>query len=278
MDLLQPFAGQHAIQSAAFSLEFAKELNVAEVERLRVAATALKNDFPKLTDQQRTTISFQIGLGEQGGSIPQPAAMDVGGFVLERLGSEQGHAQPLRLIVVSRENVTIVINDYTRWEKFRSDINNYLSTLLQSINVQKGVAGISLQIADIFIWRSDPADLNMTEVFSEKSKYLVANAFDPSILFWHSHHGYVFEQTTPINFQQLDNININRTINSGEHQLQILTSHKITFPRPLYKFLDVNKEKISSILDTLHEKNKDILRDVLTPSLQLKINLNAEKE
>ena len=277
MDLLQPFAGQHAIQSAAFSLEFAKELDVAEVGRLRVAAAELKNDFPKLTDQQRTTISFQIGSGEQSASIPQPAAMDAGGFILERPGSEQGREQPLRLIVVSRESITVVINDYTRWEKFRSDINNYLSTLLQSINAQKGVAGISLQIADVFIWHSDPADLNVAEVFSENSKYLVANAFEPNILFWHSHHGYVLQQAVPVNFQQLDNININRTFNAGEHQFQILTSHKVTFASPLYKFLDVNKEKISSILDSLHGRNKEILKNVLMPSIQAKINLNGER-
>lgn len=277
MELLQPFAGQHAIQSAAFSLEFAKELDVAEVERLRLAAAELKNDFPKLTDQQRTTFSFQIGSGEQSASIPQPAAMDAGGFILERPSSEQGNVQPLRLIVVSRESLTIVINDYTRWEKFRSDISNYLSTLLQSINAQKGVAGISLQIADVFIWRSDPADLNMSKVFSVKSKYLAANVFDPCVLFWHSHHGYLLEQSAPVNFQQLDNVNINRTINAGEHQLQILTSHKATFARPLYKFLDINRDRIFSTLDSLHGKNKEILRDVLVPDLQVKINLNGER-
>jgi uncharacterized protein (TIGR04255 family) len=278
MNLLQPFAGQHAIQSAAFSLEFAKEMDVAELQCLRVAAAELKNDFPKLTDQKLTTISFQIGSGEQDASIPQTAAMDTGGFILDRPSSEQGQVQSLRLIVVSRKSITVVINDYTRWEKFRSDINSYLSILLKSINAQKGVLGISLQIADVFNWRSDPADLNVAEVFSKESKYLMSNVFEPDILFWHSHHGCLLQQALPVNFQQLDNININKTFSTGEHQFQILTSHKVTFQSPLYKFLDVNKEKVFSILDNLHVRNKEILKDVLMPKIQAKINLNGKRK
>lgn len=278
MDLLQPFAGQHAIQSAAFALEFATELDVAEVSMLRLAAADLKNDFPKLTDQQRTTFSFQVGVDPHGPSTPPSAAMDPGGFILERPSSEQGQVQPLRIIVVSRESITVVINDYTRWDKFRSDIGRYLTTLLQGINVQKGVVGISLQIVDTFIWRSDPADLDINEVFSKNSRYLVSNAFEPSALLWHSHHGFLVEKTAPINFQQLDNVNVSRNLVAGTNQLQILTSHKATFASPLYKILDVNRVQFSSVLDSLHDKNKEILRDILTAAVQLKISLNRKGE
>ncbi|MBK6998668.1 MAG: TIGR04255 family protein [Rhodoferax sp.] len=274
IDLLLPFAGQHAIQSAVFALEFSTELDVGEIGRLRLAAKGLKNEFPKLTDQHRTTVSFQMG-PEQHPS----ASMDPGGFILERLGSEQGQlqAQPLRVIVVSRENILIVINDYTRWEKFSFDISHYLTTLLKSINAQKGVSGISLQITDTFIWRSDPADLDLSKVFTIGSRYLVSNVFEPKALLWHSHHGFLVEQEDPIKFQQLDNINVSRNIVAGTHQLQILTSHKATFPNPVYKILDASREKIFSVLNLLHEKNKEILKNLLTDDVQLKVNLNGQR-
>lgn len=272
LDHLYPFAGQHAIQSATFALDFSTELDVAEISRLRAAAVALKNDFPNLTDQHRTTFSFHPNQQDQS---PSPAtAVDIGGFSMERPSSTVGN-QPLRLIGVSRENIVVIIQDYTRWDKFKSDVERYLSVLLQSINAQKGISGIGLQISDMFVWKADPLDLDLAEVFSSKTRYLVPNVFSPGTNPWHSHHGYLTDHTPARSFQQLDNVNVSKNLVSGETQLQVLTSHKVTFLRPLYKILDANRTRISEILDTLHGTNKSILSDLLTPEVQSMINLNV---
>ncbi len=149
---------------------------------------------------------------------------------------------------------------------------------MESINAQKGVISIGLQISDVFIWKADPADLNVMEVFAEQTPFLVSNALDPKIPLWHSHHGYVEEESEPLNYTRLNNVNIGRTMINGVHQIQILTSHKATFGKILYKVLDVHKENISMVLNELHAKNKAILSALLSPELQEKIKLNAGKE
>ena len=273
LDNLFPFAGQHAIQSAAFAVDFSAELDVGEIARLRLAAAELKGDFPNVSDQKRMMLQFNSGL--QGAS--SSAATSDGGFVLDRPASGALPAPPSRGIAVSRENVLVFVNDYTRWARFRADVERYLSVLLKSVNAQKGVRSIGLQFTDAFSWRADPVDLNLSEVFSKESKYLSPNIFSNDLGLWHSHHGYMMEKTEPVPFQQLDNVNVSRNELHGL-QLQVLTSHKATFQKPLYKMLDANKEKIFAVLDSLHQKNKEILANVLTQEVQEKIGLNAAKD
>ena len=280
LDYLHPFAGQHAIQSAIFALDFTSELELNELTRLKLSAAELSADFPKISDQHRATLRVQIKSGKPN-SGESTAAMDAGGFVMERPSPSQiGQTPPIRFINVTRENIVIVINDYTRWAKFKADVDRYLSILLKSVNAQKGIASVGLQFTDAFAWKADPEDLDLSEVFSTKTEYLVPSVFKRGSQLWHSHHGYLLEQTKPIEFQQLDNVNISRTV-VGPHQqlqLQVLTSHKATFARPLYKILDSNRMKLSQIADLLHTKNKEILADILTEAVQSKIGLSASEE
>lgn len=275
LDYLIPFAGQHAIQSAAFAIDFATQLDVAEVTRLRTAADALKGDFPVIADQHRTTLHMPVGPNPQ---APTPSAIhDVGGFVMDRPApSAPAGTAALRRIIVSRENVVVIINDYTRWDKFKSDVDRYLNILLASINAQKGVASIGLQITDAFTWNGDPSELKVSEIFEQSSPYLAMNSLNPAASLWHSHHGYMVERETPARYNQLDNINISRTIVDGIHRIEILTSHKASFDRPLYKVLDANRAKVASILEALHARNKEILGALLSPEVQAKINLNPK--
>ena len=274
---LQPFAGQHAIQSAALALDFSSELDIGEVGRLRAAADLMKAEFPNIADQQRAMVQMAVGVGQSG--LPT-TTMDAGGFVMERRPPSllPSAIPPQRSIIVNRESVIIVINDYTRWDKFKSDAERYLSSLLSSVNAQKAVASIGLQINDVFLWKADPADLDLAEVFAAKTPYLTPNVFSKDMLLWHSHHGYLKDEKSPAEHKQLTNINVARADVNGSQQLQILTSHKAIFARPLYKFLDANREKIASVLDCLHLENKRILGELLSTALQEKISLNKSKD
>ncbi|MDD2892894.1 MAG: TIGR04255 family protein [Halothiobacillaceae bacterium] len=278
LDQLHPFAGQHAVQSAAFAVDFSTELDVGEVGLLRAAAAGLRADFPEIADNHLTTLRFQVGSGQQDLPVSPAAKYDVGGFVIQRPADGVDPVAPVRQIVVSRKNVVIVINNYTRWAKFKTDIERYLNVLLNPVNAQKGVSSVGIQFSDAFVWRADPDELNLAEVFSTNTQYLVPSVFKKGATLWHSHHGYLVEQADPVVYQQLDNINVSRNLVAGAQQLQILTSHKATFAKPLYKILNSNKDKVSKIMDFLHSTNKGILADLLTDEVQTKISLNTQKD
>lgn len=277
LEQLQPFAGQHAIQSSTFAMDFATELDVSEVSTLRASATGLKGDFPDIKDQRRTTFSVAMFAGQ---STAPAATHDVGGFILNRPSPASTPAQPtsLRTISVTRENLIATVFDYTRWDRFKADIDRYMNILLAPINSHKGISSIGLQIVDVFNWRGDPGDLVLSEVFRDGSRYLAPNSLTKEALLWHSHHGFLSEQNAPLGFQQLDNINVSRNVQNGTHQIQILTSHKATFSKPIYKFIDVNRENLTRILDQLHLKNKYMLSETLSDPMLAKIGLNATKD
>lgn len=270
LDNLHPFTGQHAIQSAVFALSFSSELDIGEVGSLQAASAALKGDFPVLAEQQRTTISMQVGPGAK--SSPD-ASSEVGGFILERPALVPNEPK-LRLIIVNRTDIVVVVNDYTRWDKFTSDIDRYLSVLLAPIDSHKAISSIGLQFNDVFLWKADPVELNLDEVFVNGSPYLPSNVFSSTML-WHSHHGYLINEAAPVKHQQLDNINVSRVEVQGEHQLQILTSHRATFENPLYKGWSDKNLILFNIRENLHKTNKKLLAALLTPAAQQKINLNG---
>lgn len=273
LDYLQPFAGDHAIQSAALALDFSSELEVSEVRRVRAAAAGLLGDFPVEHEQHRTTV--QMSVGPMAGSTS--TVQDLGGFILQKPSPLASNPQtpPLRQIVLSRGSVVIAVADYTRWARFKADTDRYLDTLLKPINAQKGIASIALQIVDAFIWRGDPDDLNLGEILNPQSALLTPNIFKQAATAWHSHHGYIVSQDQPVRHQLLENINLNRIIVDGAHQIQIVTSHKLTFERPIYKVLDASRQKVSDLIDKQHSRNKEILASLLSPELQEKIKLNG---
>ena len=86
----------------------------------------------------------------------------------------------------------------------------------------------------------------------------------------------MIDHTTPIKNQQLDNINVSRTEVAGIPHIQILTSHRVTFSEPLYKFWSFNKTNVLEILKLLHDSNKAILKSLLTEAVQDKIKLNIK--
>ena len=272
LDHLHPFAGQHAIQSAVFVLNFANELDVGETSSIRVEATKLQNEFPVQIDRTRTTVHMQIG---PMAAPPPSSIVEVDGFEMARPASVAGEPNR-RSIIVSRTGIVVVVNDYTRWDKFKSDVDNYLSVLFAPVDAQKAVASIGLQFNDIFFWKADPSELQLKEVFAADNPYLAPNVF-LSPLLWHSYHGYFVSTEHPVRHQQLDNINVSRVAENEEHQLQILTSHQATLEKPLYKGWSGNKSILLAIQDSLHAKNKGILAKLLTDELQKKINLNGSE-
>ena len=273
LDNLHPFSSQHAIESAAFALEFSSELDVGELTALRLAAANLSSDFPVTLDKRVTTVNFQVAPDSASASASEAQA---GGFTMNRVAPSLPES-PIRFIDVGLNGIVVVVKDYTRWDKFKSDIDRYLSALLAPIDSQKAVSSLGIQFNDIFLWKADPEELELSKVFSLDNPYIARNSFALPTS-WHSHHGYLVSNTEPVQHLQLDNINVSRVVSNGTDQIQILTSHRVTLEKPLFKGWSAQKAILTTFQDKLHEQNKVILNNLLSPAAQLKINLNGLKE
>lgn len=271
LDNLYPHAGNHAIQSMVFALEWpaeltgASSLNVAQVRD--AAKQALGTEFQQVEDQMAFTMSMPMA------SVSASSAMATGqphlsGFALKRHSHVPGW--PSRAITVSPENLLIQINDYTRWAAVRADVQRYLNVLMPLVGAHRPVVAVGQQVVDMFNWKADPQQLVLSEVFREGGKMLPPHIFELTDL-WHSHHGYVTRHTEPTEFQQLDNVNVSRVMLNGVHTLQILCSHRAQYQQPQFIKTPTHVEQVLALHDRLHNDNKSVLSELLTDGVKAKL-------
>lgn len=270
---LYPFAGNHAIQNAAFAIEWSDELTISELLAISLAiGTELKTDFPKVTPQHTQKISFTVDASAPGGSsnyFPNP---ELSSYSFEK-PSQFGNAQSARSMILSKSNLIVLINDYSRWDNVWADVKRYISIVLPKLP-NKPIQNIGLQYSDVFTWKDDPKSFNSALVFRENSPYIVPNVHNASGL-WHCHHGYLVDRTDPVQHTCLDNVNVNLLDTSGVLSLQIVTSHRATFASPLWFKGENDLTTISDTMNILHNVNKNIMYNLLNEDVCKKINLKA---
>lgn len=266
---LYPFAGNHAIQSAVFAIEWPTELTEIDLRKLRPVVDSLRSDFPNIQEQRLVTLNVTPGVAQSN----EARVEALGGFMLTRPSTLLTGTS--RTMALNRSSCVINLSDYTRWDKALSDVQRYLNVLLPAIDRPLNVLG--LQYLDVFMWRDKPEKLNLSEVFRAESKFLPANVFALPGL-WHSHHGYFDDAAEPVLCRQLDNINVSRAENEGGHLIQVLTSHRINFAELLWDKTANKGETIVTLLERMHDRNKEILKDLLSPAVQELVQLNKKQE
>ena len=269
---LYPFAGNHAIQNVTFAVEWSNELTSTELMQIQsVLEPQLKAEFSKITPQNTQKFSFSMDAAAPGTPNFTPT-FELSGFSYEK-PSHFGNAQSARSMALSKLNLVILINDYSRWDSVWSDVKRYLSIILPEVK-NNPIHNIGLQYSDIFTWKADPKTFDSKLEFRENSAYLVSNIHNLSGL-WHSHHGYIVEREHPQKHTGLDNINVNLLDNAGTRSLQIITSHRTTFSDPIWYKGDAELASISEIMAILHRGNKEIMYNLLSDDVCKKINLKA---
>lgn len=276
LEHLYPYAGHHAIQSAIAVVEWADNSGggVLQQETLAViveTAKVLLNEmgFPDQEILQVMQVAMGPGLPAAGGQT-----FTLGGLRASKRGSTPG--TQARSVMLTRENLLVQINDYTRWSKIKVDIEQYLRQLLPLVGEHKAIRRINLQFNDVFRWRANPADLRMNEVFRKASPWLPAHVFEVPT-FWHSHHGYLVERTEPLICQQLNNINISYGHQDGEPTVQAVLAHQGAMPAaaPLWVKTAEEVRPVMELLNAFHTENSCILADIFSDEVLQRIKLNV---
>ena len=267
LDPLYPFANQHAIQNALFVLEWKDRLTEKDIRDLKGRIQQRHSAFTVFKPQKVLMLNLTTGAAD--GAGPESSASE-SGFVFELPG---GIMQPARRTLnVMPEQCQITINDYSRWSKVKADVDEYVQSVMAVAGANSNsIQAIGLQYTDVWLWKADPADLNMSEVFNRDSQLLVQNVFNLKS-YWHSHHGY-FESMKDLALPlRLNNINVSRTQHGELDAINVVTSHRLTFPRRYDKPAEIIA-LISAVQDEFHQENKRMLRQLLTPGVLEKIKL-----
>lgn len=267
-DLLYPFGGNHAIQSAVFALEWAEPLTPDLVKKLREVLKPLRADFPG-PEQTQQKLTVNLGSGAH-----QVHTDEGSGFILTRPGVSV--ASPSRSLIIEEKRCIIQIADYTRWKDAKADVDRYLDLVFPEIAKSRPINVIGLQYVDAFRWKGSPSSMPVVDILKKSSKYLSPNVFELKEL-WHSHHGYFETCHEPREAKQLDNVNVNKIEDEGVASLQILTSHRAQFPLPIWANEGDARHVVNVTYERMHDRNKAILADLLTDEVQHMIKLNPLK-
>ena len=269
---LHPFAGDHAIQNVAFAIEWTQSLTNEQLQSIKSIHSQLLPFFEKVAEAKAITIN--LSAANDLAPIASNSS-DLGGiqFIGKLMSFPPG--QPSQLIQASRENCSIIINDYSRWNQVWENVEKWINLIKNSIP-SIGVKSVSLQYTDALHWRNDPKLLNISDVFSKNTVYLPSHVFSSRSL-WHVHQGFFSDESIiGSNRRLLENINISHVENNSQRTFIIVTSHKAILDSPIWDSGEFSMT-IKEIMPILHNRNKNILTNILSEEVCSKINLKSSE-
>lgn len=266
IDALHPVAGNHAIQGAAFVIQWPIPLERSHLDLVRSHAEQLKQWFPIV--QETKTVSIDLN---PAGGPPRQHDEELGGLRFVQPAPTIGPAAVTRALHVNKEQLVIAVNDYTRWDEAWSRVAQWLGILLPSLLDGRPINAAILQYNDQFEWRAAPTELIMTEVFRTESQHLTKRVFDTPG-FWHVHQGFVDSRTEPLTHDLIENVNVNLAEVNARRVITIFTSHHAVMQNPIWE-ANAAIDQLSVLMDNLHERNKSVIKDILTEPVCQKINL-----
>lgn len=276
LDELTPHAGNHSIQTLGFLVNWTEALTERELRTIEGQRQALQSHFPQVlqTEMMQVQVDTLFNKSERSkGKENVKRTKSLGGiqFVKPAPAPRPGVPAVARSLNVSKENLTLLIHDYQDWAEAWAVAVDCLAVTLPHIVKGRPLTGCGLHYSDIFTWRADPATLEIDQVFRREGKLLPPSVFELRSL-WHSHHGYLLDRPEPVAHQLIENVNVNVVQTEPYRSINILTSHVAKFSTPGWQF-EPAMNQISTLLVDFHARNRDLLIDLLTPSVCEKIGL-----
>jgi hypothetical protein len=180
-----------------------------------------------------------------------------------------------RMLQVQRGNCSIVLNEYTRWADVWGNAKKWFDIVFPVVLSGRPLVSFTLQYHDVFSWRDNPQLLDFSEVFKADSPYLPPNCYSLRSA-WHSHHGFISEIGDPYPGTEIDNINITINDIGAERQVSAMLVHKLTLATPVWS--SDTATTVDSLAQILHERNKKLLREIFSESVQQKIGLTVKED
>jgi uncharacterized protein (TIGR04255 family) len=249
---LFPFAGAHAVQSAAFAFEWPQHLTDADFASVLALHDKLSKSLPTVVQNKGLTIDIASGTTS--------AAQAIGSVTFSRSALGAAGA-PSRILEIARDRCVGLINEYTRWEPVWKEVLGWFEVVAPALVAGHPVKHIGLQYNDLFHWRASPESLDLKRVFRAQSPFLPPNVFELKDL-WHSHHGYFKQREEPMAHRLLENINVNLVDELGQRSILISTVHKAEFSTPIFTPEDL-LATLRELIPDLHMRNKEILGKLL---------------
>ena len=267
MSNVQPCKEQNAIKVAAFVFEFGKQLDMTVIENTIAFYNdneSFKKELPRMTPHNATTIQIVNG-------IQEAAHNELSGVTFERFNSSGEPEWSIRLI---KESINISCHEYTRWDEVWPKVKEYFNKLEPILSIHD-VSLVGIEYLDEFIINEKDSDWEK-ELFNIDSKFIPNHVFELND-FWHFHHGYFSNNIdSELGKRTLNNVNISYFGEGDIIKVHIRTQHKYMITQEGIKITeDFIAKEAENIINSNHEINKEILRNLLSTEMLKAIQLEG---
>ena len=268
-----PYAGQHSIEEVRVALQLQHEFDQQEIASARASVEAdLKDVLPRSAELMGGSITVDLS-NPEAPIRPGPVSSNLAGFQFSRV---RGDGKPAQVLTLSNNLLSVNVLEYGGWTKVRGEGIKYIRAVLASLPLAGNpVMAISLQFIDRYTFNGNYRDAKAALLFAKDNEYLSARCFNAGPL-WHCHTGWFDE--VGADGRVLNELNVGSGVVDQASTVTIdhqATLHLSTPRQSIEALFDHSKEGLGLrvVLDTLHDKNKSILRDILQPEMLAKIGI-----
>ena len=270
-----PYTEQHSIQEVQVALHLQRELAEGHIASARLAVEpSIKELLPRAAEMRGGSVTVDMsadGAQVRAGSVEASLV----GLQYSRV---RGDGTPAQILELGNNSLSVKILEYDGWDRVRNDITKYLTTVAPHLPLEDNpVLATSLNFTDRYTFVGDAKDACAELLFRENAKYITAHSFSAGPL-WHCHSGW-FEDIAPTG-RTLNRLNIGSSIIDMAPTVTIEHQATVQFavPRQSLDRLFEHPEQgptVVELLDSLHDKNKDVLTALLLPEMLTKIGIQA---
>lgn len=268
-----PFQEKHSIQEAQISLLFIGSFDQHTIEVARgFAQTELSGELPRVAEGHG--VAFQVDITDPAvPAMPQTMPSGVVGFRLARV---KGDGQIARVLQLENNLLSVSFMDYESWETTGEDALKYLRSVLISLPLEQNpVVALSLRFIDRYTYSGDPGDARADKLFVRGNPYITPHTFGAGPM-WHCNTGW-FDDTAHDD-RVLHNLNVTSSLVDLSSTVRI--DHQATrhLEAPRHTLATVFEPPAGATglveaLESLHDRNKNILRQALRPEMLARIGM-----
>lgn len=265
MGTVEPIREPNAVDQCVFALQFSRELNEAETTKLQILKSDLEDQLPQHNDI--TVAGFELGAGEV-----RQHAEKIAGIRMFSENKDCPHRivsnRPDWQLEVASNHLKIYSLNYEGWTPVLSKALEYIVAVKSALEVTDLITErIILQVNDIFLFDGDEAEYQQGDLFRDDSAFLTKHSSGMGWL-WHVHQGW-FEECQ--NSRLLHVLNIGTRSDASKPHLTII-EHVMQL-HGAWPLNTIESESLQTVFGELHNKNKSIIRDLLSPSVLKRIGL-----
>ena len=268
-----PYTEQHSIQEAQVALHFQRELAEAHIAAARTGMEpTIKGLLPRAAEMRGGSVTVDMS-ADSAQVRAGPVQASLAGLQYSRI---RGDGRPAQILELANNSLLVKILEYEGWDPVRNDTVQYLKTVAPYLPLEENpVLATSLSFTDRYTFPGDAKDARAEFLFLESTKYITAHSFSAGPL-WHCHSGWFEDMGTT--GRALNRLNIGSTIVDLAPTVTVEHQAIVQFASPrqsMDRLFDHSEESrgLVGILDSLHNKNKNVLKDLLLPEMLDKIGI-----